>query len=198
MTDTVMSRKTRAKSAAIDAKDFERIVADNEDRIFNTIHSLVSDYEDALDLTQETFICAYRSIGQFRQDSSISTWLYRIAINLCKKSSIKKSRRKLFLAGLLDGTETGREITNRPSDARTPEEILEAHEEESVVRREISVLPNRYRSVIVLKYLQDLSYEEIADILGCSIGTVKSRLFRAKGELRRRLKGALEVGYGKL
>jgi len=173
-------------------RDFEEIVAKNESRIFNTIYSFVGDYDDALDLTQETFICAYRSIEKFRQESSISTWLYRIAINLCKKNYNKRKRQDSIFTGSLDDPETGQQIAYFASEDESAAEMLEADEEQSIVRREISALPEKHRSVIILKYLQELSYEEMADILGCSIGTVKSRLSRAKDKLKCRLEKVME------
>lgn len=173
-------------------QNFEEIVAENESKIFNTIYSFVGDYDDALDLTQETFICAYRSIGKFRQESSISTWLYRIAINLCKKSYNKKKRQDSVFIGSLDDPGTGRQIADRASEDESAAEMLEANEEQFIIHREISALPKKHRSVIILKYLQDLSYEEMADVLGCSIGTVKSRLSRAKGKLKERLEKVVE------
>jgi len=178
-------------------KSFESIMSENESRIFNAIYSFTGDYEDALDLTQETFICAYRAIGNFRQESSISTWLYRIAINLCKKSFKKKRRNSIFV-GSLDDPEIGKQILKRASGDRSVSEVLMQNEQESLIRYEISALPDKYKSVIILKYLQDLSYEEISDILGCSIGTVKSRLSRAKEKLKHGLERTGELDYGQV
>jgi RNA polymerase sigma-70 factor (ECF subfamily) len=175
-----------------ESQNFEEIIAENESRIFNTIYSFIGDYDDALDLTQETFICAYRSIGRFRQESSISTWLYRIAINLCKKNYNKRKRQDSVFTDSLDDPETGRQIAYFASEDESAAEMLEANEEQSMVRREISALPEKHRSVIILKYLQELSYEEMADVLGCSIGTVKSRLSRAKDKLKCRLEKVME------
>ncbi len=193
MTGTAVSEKrVDANTAMPDVQDFERIVADNESKIFNTIYSFVGDYEDALDLTQETFICAYRSIGKFRHESSVSTWLYRIAINLCKRHY--KREKKSVLTYSLDDPETERQVEYRASEDESAMEVLEAAEEQLIIQREISALAKKHRSVIILKYLQDLSYEEMADILGCSIGTVKSRLSRAKEKLKQRLEKLTGVG----
>lgn len=191
MTGIAVPQNVKVETA-INVQNFEQIVAENESKIFNTIYSFVGDYDDALDLTQETFICAYRSIGKFRQESSISTWLYRIAINLCKKYYNKKRRQASIFAGSLDDPETDRQIADFASEDESAAEMLEENEEQSIVRREIFALPKKHRSVIILKYLQELSYEEMADILGCSIGTVKSRLSRAKEKLKCRLEKAWE------
>lgn len=189
----IPQKMAEAETTVADIQSFEEIIAENESKIFNTIYSFIGDYEDALDLTQETFICAYRSIGKFRQESGISTWLYRIAINLCKKSYNKKKRWSSVFTSSLDDPETGRQTARLASEDRSAGEIVEANEQESIIRREIYTLPEKHRSVIILKYLQDLSYEEMADILGCSIGTIKSRLSRAKEKLKSRLGKVMEV-----
>ena len=188
----IHQKMAKAGTTVTNIQNFEEIIAENESKIFNTIYSFVGDYEDALDLTQETFICAYRSIGKFRQESSISTWLYRIAINLCKKSYNKRKKWDSVFTSSLDDPETGRQAARFASEDESAGDILEADEEESIIRSEIYALPEKHRSVIILKYLQDLSYEEMADILGCSIGTIKSRLSRAKEKLKSRLGKVME------
>lgn len=194
--DLAVSQKVETESHNI--VDFDKIVAENEGKIFNTIYSLVGNYEDAMDLTQETFISAYRSIGKFRHEASISTWLYRIAINLCKKSRMKKYTQNLVFVSSLDDPEAGQQISNQASIDESAVSILEADEQKSMLQVQIYALPKKYRTVIILKYLQDLSYEEIADIVGCNIGTVKSRLARGKEKLRQRLEKLTEVDYGEL
>ena len=186
MNTKAVGRKPRAQEA-ISGQDFEDIVAENESKIFNTIYSFVGDYEDALNLTQETFISAYRHIDRFRHESDIYTWLYRIAINLCKKDHNRKRRRSLVFTSSLDDPETLQHIERQASGDRSAIEILELDEEQSMIRQEIAALSKKHRAVIILKYMQDLSYEEIGNILGCSIGTVKSRLSRAKEKLKQRL-----------
>lgn len=196
MTDIVASQKV--ETGANNIQDFDRIVAENESKIFNTIYSLVGNYEDAMDLTQETFISAYRAIGKFRYESSVSTWLYRIAINLCKKSRMKKYAQNLVFVSSLDDPDAKSQISHQVSEDETAPGILEADEQKSMIRLQIYALPKKYRTVIVLKYLQELSYEEIADIVGCNIGTVKSRLARGKEKLKQRLEKSMELDHGKL
>ena len=183
---------------AILHQNFENIVAENESRIFNTIYSFTGNYEDALDLTQETFIRAYRHIDNFRNESKIYTWLYRIAINLCKKDYNKKSRQTSFFAHSLDDPKNSQQIAGQASQDKSAIEVLEINEEQDAIRREIAALPNKYKAVIILKYMQDLSYVEIAEILGCGIGTVKSRLSRAKKKLKEKLEEAIEVSHNGL
>lgn len=199
MIDTeTLKQKAKTRKVMTHVPDFESIVAGNEGKIFNTIYSYIGDYEDALDLTQETFICAYRHIGKFRHESSISTWLYRIAINLCKKSHSSKRRYGSVFTSSLDDPETVQQLAKRASEDESAIEVLELSEEYSMICGEIAALPRKHRAVIILKYLQDLSYEEIADVLGCSIGTVKSRLSRAKENLKQRLEKVIEVSHGEL
>lgn len=193
MIDTKSAGQESWKS--ISDKDFEDIIAENESRIFNTIYSFIGNYEDALDLTQETFIHAYQHIGKFRHESSIYTWLYRIAINLCKRYYSKKRRRGSVFTSSLDDPETLQRVAGQASNEKSAIELMELSEEQLAIRREIAVLPGKHKAVIILKYLQELSYEEIAEVLGCSVGTVKSRLSRAKEKLKKRLEEALEVSH---
>ena len=198
MTDTrALEQESDAQEAML-GKDFEDIVAENEGKIFNTIYSFTGNYEDALDLTQETFISAYRHIDKFRQESNIYTWLYRIAINLCKKHYNRKKKQDSVFTSSLDDPETLQHFGRRASEYRSATEILELDEEQSMIRREIACLSKQHRAVIILKYMQDLSYEEVADVLGCSVGTVKSRLSRAKEKLKQRLERAVEGGHNGL
>ena len=197
MNNRAICRKPNTHKSISD-QDFEYIVAENESKIFNTIYSFVGDYEDALNLTQETFINAYCHIDKFRHESDIYTWLYRIAINLCKKDYNQKRRQSLVIGSLLDHPNARQSIEEQASGDRSAIERLELDEEQSMIRQEIAALPKKYRTVIILKYMQDLSYEEIADIVGCSIGTVKSRLSRAKDRLKQRLERSTELSYDRL
>ncbi|MFC1712586.1 RNA polymerase sigma factor [Candidatus Poribacteria bacterium] len=192
-----LEQESDAQEAML-GRDFEDIVAENESKIFNTIYSFTGNYEDALDLTQEAFISAYRHIDKFRQESNIYTWLYRIAINLCKKHYNRKKRQDSVFTSSLDDPETLQHVEKRVSEYRSATEILELDEEQSMIRREIACLPKKHRAVIILKYMQDLSYEEVADVLGCGVGTVKSRLSRAKEKLKQRLERSVEVGHNGL
>jgi RNA polymerase sigma-70 factor (ECF subfamily) len=171
---------------------FEKIIAENEKKIFNTIYSYVSNYEDALDLTQETFLQAYRSLDSFRGEADISTWLYRIAINLCKKHFNKKGRWEKIIAGSADAPEIQPEVMRISVNEASADEVVIMEERDQTVQSQVASLPAKYKTVIVLKYLQDLSYEQIADILNIRIGTVKSRLNRAKKMLKEKLKPLVE------
>jgi len=174
-------------------QNFDKIVGENESKIFNAIYSFVGDYDDALDLTQETFIHAFRHLHSFRQESSISTWIYTIAMNVCKKSHNKRKKISLVFTDSIDDPKTNSYAMNQTLQDQTVEENIEIDEEQLFIRQEISSLPKKYKTVIILKYLQDLSYEEIAEIVGCNVGTVKSRLSRAKEKLKPKLKRLMEV-----
>jgi RNA polymerase sigma-70 factor (ECF subfamily) len=186
-------QKAQADDQAGLIECFDEIVADNEGKIFNTIYSFVGDYDDALDLTQETFICAFRNISKFRQDSSISTWLYTIALNICKKNYNKRKKILSIFSDSIDNPDSNNYINSQSLQGQSIEEKMEISEEQFLIQKEISSLPKRYKTVIILKYLQDLSYDEIANIVGCNVGTVKSRLSRAKDKLKPKLKKLMEV-----
>lgn len=166
---------------------FEKVIAENEDRVFQTIYAYLGNYEDALDLTQETFIRAYRSMEKFRGESSVSTWLYRIAVNLCKRHLSKKWRWTHIIAGSAQAPDIEPAIRRVSSQEISADEAVIKEERATTVQDQIQSLPPKYKTVIVLKYLQDLSYEEISDVLNIRVGTVKSRLNRAKQMLGEKL-----------
>lgn len=162
---------------------FEDLVAQYDRRLFNVMYGLTGDYHDALDLTEEAFIRAMRAYPRFRGDSDPFTWLYRIALNVLKKKYKKSARR----------AELWQEHQQRePSPAaatRTAEhEVLES-ERAHLVRQAIAHLPDAFREAITLRYIDEMSYEEIASSAGCSIGTVKSRISRGKALLADLLDG---------
>jgi RNA polymerase sigma-70 factor, ECF subfamily len=198
MTTIAIIQKAETANSTDLIQSFENIITENENKIFNTILSFIGDYEDALDLTQETFLYAFRNVRKFRQESSISTWLYTIAINLCKKNYNNKKRFTSLFSYSLDDPEITLNIMNCESKDQPADEILVTGEEQKLINKAISSLPKKYRTVIILKYLQDLSYDEIAQIVGCNVGTVKSRLSRAKEKLKPMLKHAMEVAHAKL
>ncbi len=170
-------------------EDFERLVQDNYQRIYGVIYRLVGDVHEAEDLTQDTFVNAYRARNGFRGDSQVYTWLYRIAVNLTKNRLEQLARRPVPWAQAgLDGEE------DEPEDsADTPERHTQNAELGQVVAAAILRLRPDFRAVVILREYEQLSYEEIASVLGCTVQTVKTRLFRARNLLRRRLSKYLEV-----
>jgi RNA polymerase sigma-70 factor (ECF subfamily) len=163
--------------------DFEDLVARYDRRLFNVMYGLTGNYHDALDLTEEAFIRALRAYPRFRGDAEPFTWLYRIALNVLKKSHRKNARR----------AELWREHQEREpaatSDTNTAERAILADERAALVRRAIAELPPPYRETITLRYIDEMSYEEIAETAGCSVGTVKSRIARGKSLLADLLRG---------
>lgn len=163
--------------------EFEELVVSYDKRLFNAMYAMTGDYHEALDLTEEAFVNAYRAYGRFRGDSDPFTWLYRIAVNVLKKRHRKRTRR----ARLWD-----EHVENDPPatiDTETPESATLSNERDAIVRRAIAELPEAAREVITLRYISGLTYEEIARATGCSVGTVKSRLSRAKAALGTLLEG---------
>ncbi len=178
------------QARAGDMNAFSRLLTRYQDRILNTCWRMCGNIEDARDLTQETFLQAIRSIQSFQQKAGFYTWLFRIAVNLCLSHSRKASRTpKLSLYdgdGQL-GTEThvvGRRTTE---PAPSPLARASAREIENIVLAELERLDDEHRAVIVLRDIEGFDYQQIAEILEIAVGTVKSRLHRARLELRGRL-----------
>jgi RNA polymerase sigma-70 factor (ECF subfamily) len=174
-----------------DLPGFQRIVEENYQRIYNVIFHMIEDREEAEDLTQDTFINAHRAFGSFRHESQVYTWLYRIAVNLTKNRLDRRKRRRVSEAGSLDTPlEVDEdEVTRQVEDLRhTPSRTAENSELQRVLSGEVSGLRPEYKEVVILRDYEDLTYEQIAQVLGCSVQAVKSRLFRARSVLRRALR----------
>lgn len=168
----------RLQRGDIDA--FEILVRRHEKTIFNLVYRMLGDYDDAAETSQEVFLSAYRAIGQFRGEANFSTWLYRIALN--HATTRRKSaalRQKRFVA--IDGSDL---IDN---DQIGPVETLEKKELRERVQRALSELEPEDATVILLRDLQDVPYEDVARVLQIPVGTVKSRLHRARQALKAKL-----------
>ncbi len=169
------------------AEAFEDLFAAYEQKIFNAVYRMVGDYDDAADLTAETFARALRGFERFRGEAQPYTWLYRIALNLCKNYFRQQQHRSRVHAFSLDSPAEveGEEIRRELEDsAPSPHAQVEAREMEAKVAEGLVGLRPEFRTLIVLRDLQGLSYQEIGKILGCSEKAVKSRLFRARIQLR--------------
>ena len=183
-------RDVVAEVRAVERKEFDKVVAAYQNKVYNLIYRLINDEEEALDLTQDTFINAYRAFQRFRGDASIYTWLYRIAVNRTKNRLKQRSRQQAFEGTSLDApVEAGAEGVEREVEdwSLAPERFLENEELGRQVDELVALLPSDFREVVVLRDYQQLSYREIADIVGISVKAVKSRLFRARSVLRHRL-----------
>jgi RNA polymerase sigma-70 factor (ECF subfamily) len=170
-----------------DTDAFETLVRRHEKTIFNLLYRMLGDYDDAAETSQEVFLSAYRAIGQFRGEANFSTWLYRIALNHAatrRKSATLRQKRLVPLEGtdLVDEGQAG------------PAESLETKELRESVQRALSDLDPEDAAVILLRDLQDVSYEDAARVLKIPVGTVKSRLHRARQALKARLTAHFRAG----
>lgn len=177
--DLELVRRVKARDSAA----FDELVRRHQDRIMNAVCRMVGDYEDARDICQEAFVKAYRAIGDFEERSAFGTWLYRIAINLCLSHhrSGKRSHEKPM--GKKRDDETGPDH-DFPDLSMEPTGAVLGREAQEVVQRAIRALEDEYRSVIVLREIEGLSYEDVAEVLSVPIGTVRSRLHRAREALK--------------
>lgn len=171
-----------------DMHAFDELVGMYEKKVANIAYSLLSDREDALDAAQEVFVRIYRSIGGFRGDSALSTWIFRITKNVC--SDILRKRRSVVSLDTEEEDEPKVEIAD---DSVAPHTEYEKKERVRAVREAIADLDENQRAVITLFDLNGLSYEEIAQILRVPVGTVKSRLYRAREALRKKLEKNREL-----
>lgn len=178
-----------------DAAAFEMLVAERSGEIYGLLYRLTENSEDARDLTQETFLRAFQSIGQFRGDADLRTWIYRIAINQARNRWRWWRRRRRDVTVSLDSKSEKREqplaATLRALNTDTPEQNTLARERERVLRSALQAVGRLYREAVILRDIEGLTYEEVSVALGISIGTVKSRLARGRKELRRKLEGSL-------
>jgi RNA polymerase sigma-70 factor, ECF subfamily len=178
-----------------DVAAFNEIVARYKNKIYNYIYRMVGNGEDADDLTQEVFVKMYVALDSFRNQSSLSTWLYRIAGNLCIDTHRKRSRRELGFGGTVSsldepyGHDAGEEGQGREVADNTfePAKMLAVQEMDLQIQGALAKLPEKMRAVVVLHDIEGLHYEEIAAVVDCPLGTVKSRLFNARALLREHL-----------
>lgn len=184
----------RCKHDDLDA--YEVLVERYRNRILNYV-ARFSGTADAEDLTQEVFIRAYLAIRKFRGQSSFQTWLYRIANNVCVDSYRRRSRDRTAYS-LDESKDTGEGEVEReiPDWSANPEGVAQSRELQALVQKTLLTLSEKLRSVIILHDLEGLSYEEIAETLQIPIGTVKSRLFNARLELREKLRPYMEGRMG--
>jgi len=180
----------RPSRAGTSRPPFAQVIAENYERIYNVIYRLVNNEEEAADLTQDSFVAAFRAYDRFRCESSPYTWLYRIAVNLTKNRFEKQKRTETRHAFSLDAPvqvdqdELGREVEDW---GLSPERVSENRQLREFVLSEVARLKYEYREVVVLRDLAGLRYREMAEVLGCSVEAIKSRLFRARTVLRERL-----------
>jgi RNA polymerase sigma-70 factor (ECF subfamily) len=152
---------------------------------------------EAEDVAQEAFIKAYRALPQFRGDSAFYTWLYRIAINTAKNAVVSRDRSPVEFDHDAQNSDESYDMQSRLKDSETPEGLVLTDEIRGTVNSAIDALPEDLRTAIVLRELEGLSYEEIAAAMACPVGTVRSRIFRAREAIDRRLREVFEGGLGR-
>lgn len=178
-----------------DMQAFDELMARYESRVYNIAYRLLGDTEDAYDIAQETFMRVYRALSRFRGHSTLHTWIHRIVVNLCL-DEIKKRRRRPHLVQepWPDEEEPPGSLIERiPDETTDPEAWALSRERQLIVRRAIASLPPHHRAVLVLFDLEGMAYQEIAEVLQISIGTVKSRLNRARLALKKKLEPYREL-----
>ncbi len=174
-----------------DKKAFDLLVLKYQHRIINLVSRFVRDPNDALDVAQEAFLKAYRALPSFRGDSAFYTWMYRIAINTAKNYLVVQSRRPVEREQDLAESEQIA-LESALNDIATPEHMLLTDEIGATILKAIEDLPEDLSTAITLREVEGLSYEEIAAVMACPIGTVRSRIFRAREAIDKRLKPLLD------
>lgn len=176
---------TASKDGDQDA--FSLLVQRYQRRVFNLVLRMLKDYEEASETTQEAFLAAWQGMASFRGEARFSTWLYRIAYN-CALKQLERRKRERTLQQALQAEQTLESTGDEQKDAH-----LAALESQELVQEQLSQLPAKYRIVLILRHLQDMTYEEMAEVLTMPIGTIKTHLFRARNLLKERLQ-AFEYG----
>lgn len=170
-----------------DQNAYGEIVELYKDKVFQLCYRMLGNRHEAEDMAQEAFIRAYVNIARFNLELKFSTWIYRIATNLCI-DRIRKKKPDFYLDAEVSGTDGLTMYSQVAADTNLPEDALESMELQATIQREISKLPEKYRSVIVLKYIEELSLNDISEILDMPLGTVKTRIHRGREALRRQLR----------
>lgn len=178
---------------------YDLLVLKYQHKVVKLVMRYLREPADAEDVAQEAFIKAYRALPQFRGDSAFYTWLYRIAINTAKNALAARMRNPVSYE--LDmqnhGNDEASDMVNRLKDPETPEGLALTEEIQDTVNRAIEALPEDLRTAIVLRELEGMSYDEIAASMECPVGTVRSRIFRAREAIDRKLREVFEGGLGR-
>ena len=191
ISDVSLVERCRANDEAA----FNEIVARYKTKVYNYVYRMTGSSDDAEDLTQEVFIRTYVSLDSFRSQSSLNTWLFRIASNLCiDRFRRRKNKTPAYSLdepmGDDDGDRAGHEVADTTYE---PQRLLENVEMAEQIQQALSQLPEKLRATLLLHDVEGLPYEEIAQIVGCPLGTVKSRLFNARMQLRQRPAGYVSL-----
>lgn len=188
------------RALAGEMRAFEALVVKYQRRIERLIGRMVRDTDLVPDIAQETFIRAYKALPQFRGDAQFYTWLYRIAVNTAKKALMDLKRDPLVTESALQKDDEDDETSGRRhelSSDETPESVFAAKEIANAVNAAMEALPEDLRQALTLREIDGMSYDEIAQLMGCPIGTVRSRIFRAREAISSRIRPMLEHQTGK-
>ena len=191
MSDNIIDKEIIERVKGGDKKAYDLLVLKYQQRVINLISRFVKNHSDALDVSQETFIKAYRALPNFRGESAFYTWLYRIAVNTAKNHLTVQSRK--ITKSDYDVTDIEQIEGNMSlTEQTTPESLLHKDELQETVLKTIENLPEDLKSAIMLREIEGLSYEEIAGVMDCPVGTVRSRIFRAREMIDSKIKPLLE------
>ena len=180
-----------------DKTAFDLLVRKYQHKVVKLVLRYVRNPAEAEDIAQEAFIKAYRALPQFRGDSAFYTWMYRIAINTAKNSLASRDRSPIAYDLDLTDPEESHSVQTKLQDPDTPEGMALTEEIRQIVNSAIDALPEELKTAIVLRELDGLSYEEIAAAMECPVGTVRSRIFRAREAIDKRLREVFEGGLGR-
>jgi RNA polymerase sigma-70 factor (ECF subfamily) len=180
---------------ARDERAFNELVELYGDRVYRLLFRMLARRDEAEDMAQEVFVQVFKAIDQFRGDAKLGTWIYRVAVNICKNRSKYLSRRHSSseeeLEPIAERIHLGQARGVTSAELAEPDQIVEGYQVEAIVKRCIAALDPEFREVLVLRDVEDLSYEEIRDITGLAEGTVKSRLHRARAMLKEMVEAEL-------
>ena len=191
MADNIADKEIIERVKNGDKKAYDLLVLKYQQRVINLISRFVKNHADALDVSQETFIKAYKALPNFRGESAFYTWLYRIAVNTAKNHLTVQSRK--ITKSDYDVTEIEQIEGNMTlTEQTTPENLLIKDELQDIVLNTIENLPEDLKSAIMLREIEGLSYEEIATVMECPVGTVRSRIFRARETIDNKIKPLLK------
>jgi len=180
-----------------DQQAFGLLVEKYQRRLLRLVQRMVRDAAEAEDVTQEAFVKAYRALPNFRGESAFYTWLYRIGVNTAKTWLVANSRRMLTVSEITDADSEGIEDSVLLRDEETPDRVLMSRQIGATVNAAMEALPPDLRTALSLREIDGLSYEEIAQVMDCPIGTVRSRIFRAREAVAARLRPLLDTGSQK-
>lgn len=191
LTDHALIEKARNG----DDDAFSEIVSRYKNPITNFLYRFLNDYDEAVDLAQETFVRVYFALDRYHTEYAFSTYIYRIASNLAISEIRKRKRRTILsLTGLFQSEEESTREFQPPDGRPLPDRVVVDDEQSRVIANAIAALPPKYRTPIILRDVEGCSYEEVAEIMQLGLGTTKSRISRARGLLREKLLGYLDRG----